>query len=131
MIAREFGPALTLACILGTALSACGSQEPLPEATGKASIPPELCQELEGVLTDLQKKTGFQLEPQGATIEEAVWRGMGGAQDQLAEALAYHQACKAETPPAEQSVTIRNEYGRVVAERQVSIASGAGLAEGG
>ncbi len=95
-----------------------------PEAEVKgpaARLPAQVCAQAQEALQKLTATAGFDQRAKGeATLEEAAWLQMTEAQrDQLAKVLAYDAACAAKEPPHEQVVTVKNETGRVMAQRTI------------
>lgn len=86
-----------------------------------ARLPAQVCSQARDGLEKLKESGGLTYSGQGeATLEEEAWLRLDGpARDQLVQLLAYDAACKAAVPPAEQTATVRNETGRVLAERVV------------
>jgi len=111
---------LTSLAVAAFALAGCGEAQRPPEAA-PARIPKRICDDAKKALDELSRSGSFEYSAVGeATIEEAVWLPMlGGHRDALVQALAYHAACGAPDPPAEMSVTIKNEGGRVLTQRMV------------
>lgn len=111
----------TASFIMSLALAGCEFERTAEAEPANRVIPKELCAQLEATVADVRKKTGMEFEGDEAIIEDAAWRAMSETQDRLAQALAYRLACAAEVPPAEQSVTIRNELGAVLTRQVVTI----------
>jgi hypothetical protein len=107
------------AALSALALPACEAEQPAPPAP--PPLPAKLCSQVREALDKLSGSGSFEYSADGqATIEEAVWLPMGGQQrDSVAQALAFHAACSAKEPPREQSITIKNEGGRVLTQRVV------------
>lgn len=94
-----------------------------PPAEGPARMPEAACTQVETTLRTLQETVMIDFGAAGeATIEQAAWQAMGrAARDQVVDALAVRAACAIERPPAEQSVTIRNEANDILTERSVQV----------
>lgn len=94
-----------------------------PRAEGPVRMPEAACTQVETTLRNLQDTVMIDFGAAGeATIEQAAWQAMGRAsRDQVVDALAVKAACAIERPPAEQSVTIRNEANDVLTERSVQV----------
>lgn len=111
---------LASAALAALALSACQqAEQPAPPAA--ARLPAQVCDQARQGLEEISRGGSFEFNSDGqATIEEAAWLPMGaGQRDALAQALAFHAACAAKEPPREQSITIKNEAGRVLTQRVV------------
>jgi hypothetical protein len=108
--------------LLSLALGAC-EQQPIPgtEMTGALEMPAEVCSQTGEELKKIGDSGGLTFGAAGeATVTEEVWLQLPqGDRDQLQKLLAYDAACKAKAPSGEQTVTIRNEWGRVMAQQSV------------
>lgn len=98
-----------------------------------ARVPEQTCRQASDGLEQLNRSGGFVLNAAGeGTLDEQVWLRMDERQrDQLVQLLAYDAACKAAEPVREQNAIVRSEYGRVLTERVVEIASDASAVLGG
>jgi len=102
-------------------LSACQFQETEKQEV-VAAVPKELCEKTRADLESIKKVVAYENDDAGGvTIEESVWRGMGGMQDMLVGSLAYKNACDSAPASGSITVTVRNEWGRVMTERQVPV----------
>ncbi len=108
----------TLVALL--AASACQAQ-PEPEVP-VARLPDEVCSQVRGEVARQKAAGGLQFKPGAeATIEEAAWLQMSQTtRDQILRLVAFDAACASEQPSAEQTATIRSEYGRVLAQQVVT-----------
>jgi len=110
------------ALLLALATAACGDlAETNPDAPVAARLPPAICARTAAELKKLAEG-GLQVGPKGeARLEEAAWLVIPQAQrDQLMQLLAFDAACAAPEPSLEQTATVRNEVGRVLAQQVVS-----------
>lgn len=127
--ARQWLAGLSLSFLL----AGCDLMEEDANLTAKApaTIPKAACEQIDATLRGLQNSVTVELDdPAKAVIEEANWRAMDtGTQDKVVTALAYGAACAAGRSTAEQNVTVRNEWGRTLTERPVTIDIGADLSE--
>ncbi len=109
------------ATLLALLASACHEQ---PDTAPKMAsrLPEQVCRQAKEALEKLRASGGFeQMKPGEAMIPEQAWLDMPpDNRDQMAQLLGYHSACEAEEPTTEQTVRIRSEYGRVMAERIVT-----------
>lgn len=107
------------AALAGLVLAGCQGEQPAPPAA--ARLPAQVCDQARDALQKLGATGSFEFAADGqATLEEAAWQPMGEPQrDALVQALAFHAACSAPEPPREQSVTVKNEGGRVLTQRVV------------
>jgi hypothetical protein len=111
---KAFSSSAALTALL---LASCQGEQPAPSAA--ARLPAQVCDQARDALDKLSATGSFEYAADGqATLEEAAWLPMGGEQrDAIAQALAFHAACSAPEPPREQSITIKNEGGRVLSQR--------------
>lgn len=123
---RRWAATVCRGLMLAPALALAGCDQPpeQPAASLLGALPAELCGKVKASVARLVKTAVMESDGAGgATIEEAAWIAMGRAgQDRIAQALALEAACNANTAPAIQEVTIRNEGGRTLLNRIVEIA---------
>lgn len=107
------------AALAALTLGGCQNEQPAPPAASR--LPAQVCDQARDALQKLGATGSFEFAADGqATLEEAAWQPMAEHQrDALVQALAFHAACSAPEPPREQSVTVKNEGGRVLTQRVV------------
>ena len=108
--------------LLSLALASC-DQQPIPgaEMAGALEMPAEVCSQASEELKKIGDSGGLTFGAAGeATVTEEIWLQLPqGDRDQLQKLLAFDAACKAKAPSRQQTVTIRNEWGRVMAQQSV------------
>lgn len=111
------------ALLLVLFLTSCGElpgEANLAEAA-PAPVPREICTQVGTGLAELKRKGGIEEDGKGeAVIVEQAWLQMSGeARAELARLIAFNLACGPVGPSAEQSVTFRSEYGRILSQQVV------------
>ncbi len=110
------------ALLLAVALAGCGDLAGSdPDVPIAARLPASICARTAAELKKLADG-GLQVGPKGeARLEEAAWLAIPQAQrDQLLQLLAFDAACAAPEPSLEQTATVRNEVGRILAQQVVT-----------
>ena len=117
MSIRHLSPLLLLASV-----AACDTQFTAEEPKlAVTRLPEQVCNQARDGLEKLKESGGLTYNGQGeATLDEEAWMRLDErSRDQLVQLVAYDAACKAASPPGEQSATVRNEAGRVLSQRVV------------
>lgn len=111
---KRLGTALTL---LG--LAACHVPAPPPKAASR--LPQEVCEKAKLGMDKLKQGGLDQVKPGEVTMIEQAWLELPAERrDQLIQLIGIDAACRAEEPSFEQTVVVRSEFGRVMAQRIVT-----------
>jgi hypothetical protein len=108
--------------VLALAIAACGD---VPEGGNivaePARVPREICTKIATGLAEIKQKGGIEVDGKGeAVIVEEAWLRMSGEQrSELARLIGFSLACGEAGPSAEQIVTFRSEYGRILSQQVV------------
>jgi hypothetical protein len=122
------------AAALAALLAGC-EQEPeiVVNASGPMKPPEQVCAQAREAMAKLDSEAGLRSDGNGAaTIMEEAWLQMGaGAREQVVQLVGYDAACRADRASAEQTVTIRSEYGRVMVQQVVETSADLSRLTGG
>ena len=101
------------------AVAAC--EVPAPPKKAATRLPEEVCAEVKLGMDKLKESGIDQVKPGEVTVMEQAWMELPpGQRDQMAQLIAFDAACRADEPSAEQTVIVRSELGRVMAQRIVT-----------
>ena len=99
------------------ALVACWEQPEMPKPVA-SRLPDKVCKQVREALVKLEASGAFQqTKPNEATMEEQAWLQMSPeTRDQVTKLIGFDAACRSSEPVMEQTVIVRSEYGRVMAQ---------------
>ena len=104
-----------------TALFAGACEVPAPPPKAAIRLPKEVCDQVTAGMEKLKQSGVDQVKPGEITMVEQAWLELPAAQrDQMVQLIAFDAACRADQPSAEQTVVVRSEYGRPMAQRIVT-----------
>jgi hypothetical protein len=98
-------------------LAGCFEQPEMPKPVA-SRLPEQVCNQVKDALAKLDESGAVQrTKPAEITIEEQAWLQMpASSRDQITKLIGFDAACRAAEPVMEQTVTVRSEYGRVMAQ---------------
>jgi hypothetical protein len=101
--------------------AACFEQPEMPKPVA-SRLPEKLCKQVgEGVTKLDESGMAQRTKPAEIVMEEQAWLQLSEAsREQITKIIAFDAACKAAEPPMEQTVIVRSEYGRVMAQPIIS-----------
>jgi hypothetical protein len=99
------------------ACSACFEQPEMPKPQA-SRLPEKVCTEVKEGLAKLDESGAVQrTKPGEIVMEEQAWLQLSqAAREQITKLIGFDAACQASEPPMEQTVIVRSEYGRVMAQ---------------
>jgi hypothetical protein len=108
---------LMLALGASLALAGCFEQPEMPKPVA-SRLPEKVCKQVTEALAKLDRSGTVQRDKPGEMImEEQAWLQLPAAsREQITKLIAFDAACRAAEPPMEQTVIVRSEYGRVMAQ---------------
>jgi hypothetical protein len=106
---------VALAASLG--LAGCFEQPEMPKPVA-SRLPEAVCKQVSEALAKLEQSGTVQgTKPAEIVMEEQAWLQLPqSSREQITKAIGFDAACRAAEPPMEQTVTVRSEYGRVMAQ---------------
>ena len=105
--------------LLVLGLVACDVPAPPPKTATR--LPREVCDQAARGIEKLKESGADQVKPGEVTMAEQAWLELPpGQRDQLAKLVGIDAACRADEPSLEQTIVVRNEYGRVMTERVIT-----------
>jgi hypothetical protein len=99
------------------ALAGCFEQPEVPKPVA-SRLPEKVCTQVSEALTKLDASGTVQrTKPAEIVMEEQAWIQLpASSREQITKLVGFDAACRAAEPPMEQTVTVRSEYGRVMAQ---------------
>ena len=99
------------------ALSGCFEQPEMPKPVA-TRLPEKVCKQVSEAAAKLEASATVQrTNPAEIVMEEQAWLQLPQAsREQITKLIGFDAACRAAKPPMEQMVTVRSEYGRVMAQ---------------
>jgi hypothetical protein len=118
---------LIAALAASLASSGCFEQPEMPKPVA-SRLPEKVCKQVGESVAKLDESgTVVRTKPSEITIEEQAWLQLSqGSREQITKLIAFDAACKAAEPPMEQTVIVRSEYGRVMAQPIVATSADLG-----
>lgn len=106
-----------LPLLLCASLAACWEQPEMPKPVA-TRLPDKVCGQVREALAKLVDSGSAQQTKAGELImEEQAWLQLAqDKRDQVTKLVGFDAACRASEPPMEQTVIVRSEYGRVMAQ---------------
>jgi hypothetical protein len=108
---------ITLALGASLALAGCFEQPEMPKPVA-SRLPDAVCKQVNQALAKLDASGAVQrTKPAEIIMEEQAWLQLPeSSREQITKLIGFDAACKAAEPPTEQTVTVRSEFGRVMAQ---------------
>jgi hypothetical protein len=99
------------------AISGCYEQPELPKPV-PSRLPENICKQVSEAVAKLEESGTVQrTKPAEIVMEEQAWLQLPDAsRDQITKLIGFDAACRAAEPPMEQTVTVRSEFGRLMAQ---------------
>jgi hypothetical protein len=99
------------------ALAACFEQPEMPKPQA-SRLPEKVCSQVKEGLAKLDESGVAQrTKPGEIVMEEQAWLQLPqSTREQITKLIAFDAACQASEPTMEQTVIVRSEYGRVMAQ---------------
>jgi hypothetical protein len=108
---------ITLALGASLALAGCFEQPEMPKPVA-SRLPDAVCKQVREALVKLEESGTVQrAKPAEIVMEEQAWLQLPeSSREQITKAIGFEAACQAAEPPMEQTVIVRSEFGRVMAQ---------------